>query len=375
MGRLFTFCTAVLTLFIASAVLADEPASAGKPVKEKASLPAVDISVGILAGETPADVRIEKALDEPTALDNVHELPLTDLIDYLRKMHKIEIQLDAKAMEEAGVAPDTPITRNLQNISLRSALAIVLRALDLTYVIRDEVLLITTTAQAETIMQTRIYSVADLIDQDNLEVIDRHPVEGLMETITGTIAPTTWNEVGGAGSIKFLSNANSLVVSETYNVHEELRNFLVALRKTRALERMQAKDHAVDRDPEKMFVAIYPLSSMAIVHHARAIPAPDSKGDNTDPAAAKEKPASKPSSTLAVSNRGLADDIARAIPKLIEPTSWQTQGGQGSIESVGIGVAVRQTRQVHREISRLLRSIDTHVPGGMNLPSGGGGMF
>ena len=115
------------------------------------------------ARNNPAEVKIVKALDEMTELDNIQEMPLTDVIDYLKTKHDIEIQLDNKALEEAGVALDTPITRNLKNITLRSALRLVLRELDLTYVIRDEVLLITTTAQAETIMTTKVYPVADLV--------------------------------------------------------------------------------------------------------------------------------------------------------------------------------------------------------------------
>jgi hypothetical protein len=116
-----------------------------------------------LARNNPAEVKIIKALDEMTELDNIQEMPLTDLIDYLKTRHQIEIQLDNKALEEAGVALDTPITRNLRNITLRSALRLVLRELDLTYVIRDEVLLITTNAQAETIMTSKVYPVADLV--------------------------------------------------------------------------------------------------------------------------------------------------------------------------------------------------------------------
>ena len=38
-----------------------------------------------------------------------------------------------------------------------------LRDLELTYVIRDEVLLITTVSNAETIMTTKVYPVADLV--------------------------------------------------------------------------------------------------------------------------------------------------------------------------------------------------------------------
>ncbi len=70
------------------------------------------------------------------------ETPLQDVIDFLKDFHQIEIQIDQKSLDDVGIGTDTPITRNLKGITLRSALRLLLRDLDLTYLIRDEVLLI-----------------------------------------------------------------------------------------------------------------------------------------------------------------------------------------------------------------------------------------
>ena len=48
-----------------------------------------------------------------------------------------------------GIGTDTPVTKNLKGITLRSALRLMLRELSLTYIIKDEVLLITTPEEAE----------------------------------------------------------------------------------------------------------------------------------------------------------------------------------------------------------------------------------
>ena len=37
-------------------------------------------------------------------------------------MHKIEIQLDTKALGDVSIGTDTPVTKNLKGVSLRSAL-------------------------------------------------------------------------------------------------------------------------------------------------------------------------------------------------------------------------------------------------------------
>jgi hypothetical protein len=106
--------------------------------------------------------KIRKALDEKTKIDFTDQ-PLQDVVTYLHDLHGIEIQLDLKALEDASIGPDTPVTRNLQGITLRSALRLMLGALDLTYIIKNEVLLITTPDKAANELTTKVYPVADLV--------------------------------------------------------------------------------------------------------------------------------------------------------------------------------------------------------------------
>ena len=113
---------------------------------------------------SPIEKKIREALKSPTRMEFV-EMPLQDALSYLKDYHGIEIQLDNRALEDAGVGSDTPVTRTVNGISLRSALRTLLRDLDLTYVIKDEMLLITTVDQAETpeMLVQKVYPVADLV--------------------------------------------------------------------------------------------------------------------------------------------------------------------------------------------------------------------
>ncbi len=115
-----------------------------------------------LATPGPAEKQIQKALKSPTEL-SFTDTPLTDVILYLKDLHGIEIQLDQRALTEAGVETSTPVTVNLKGITLRSALRILLRELNLTYVIENEVLMITTPEEAEARLITKVYPVADLV--------------------------------------------------------------------------------------------------------------------------------------------------------------------------------------------------------------------
>lgn len=109
-----------------------------------------------------SETKILAALDDKTDVDFV-EQPLIEVVDYLKQRHDIEIQLDVKALSDSGVGSDVPVTRSIKGISLRSALKLLLDEFDLTYVIRNEVLLITSRTQAENMLSTRVYPVADLV--------------------------------------------------------------------------------------------------------------------------------------------------------------------------------------------------------------------
>ena len=91
------------------------------------------------------------------------DTPLKDVVDQLKLQHGIEIQLDMKALTEASVSPDMPITKSLKGISLRSALRLMLGEKDLNYIIDHEVLLITTADKAKATVVTKVYPVADLV--------------------------------------------------------------------------------------------------------------------------------------------------------------------------------------------------------------------
>src|SRR5262249_61993838 len=76
----------------------------------------------------------------------------------------IEVVLDQEALKAAGIdAAATLISKSLKDISLRSALKLILQDYNLTYVIKDEVLQITTKDKAGTELVTKVYPVGDLV--------------------------------------------------------------------------------------------------------------------------------------------------------------------------------------------------------------------
>jgi hypothetical protein len=155
------------------------------------------------------------------------------------------MRLDAKALAESSIDGDMPVNFKRQDVSLRSALRSLLRPMDLTYVIRDESLLITTPSVASNELVTIIYPVGDLAAPRRAGH-GRENFSQLIETIASTLAPTTWDEVGGPASIMALTRARSLVVSQTSDVHEQIDELLTALRQARDAQPAPPQPTAMD---------------------------------------------------------------------------------------------------------------------------------
>ncbi len=251
-----------------------------------------------------AEQKILDELAEQTDIDVV-ELSLTDFVDYLKDKSRygIEIQLDEQALAGAGVVPDVPVTRSMKRVKLSSALQRILQQLDLTYIVDDDVLLITTKEKASETLVTRTYPVGDLVDSRTYapapvaEPPKPQPQEGasappevprqpsatkpitvlyqvggfgfgvvpgapapqrlaqkgpattarkhsplhamyapLVEAITSTVSPDTWDDTGGEGAIAIVPESKSLVIVQTHAVHEKVLQLLRALRDARQLE-------------------------------------------------------------------------------------------------------------------------------------------
>ncbi|MEM9657139.1 MAG: hypothetical protein AAF961_02150, partial [Planctomycetota bacterium] len=94
-----------------------------------------------------------------------NETPLAQVIEGLSTLTGVNIYLDPLGLAQEGVRSDTPVTfPPLQDeISLKSALQLILEPLHLSYTIKDEVLKITSEQIRDGDTYTEVYSVADLV--------------------------------------------------------------------------------------------------------------------------------------------------------------------------------------------------------------------
>jgi general secretion pathway protein D len=272
---------------------------------------------------SPAEMEIQRSLLRPVEV-KFDNRPLSEVLDTLGRMTGVNVHMDEQGLHAEGVTTDMPVTINLtQPISLRSALNLILQPKGLSYVIQNEVLLITSEQTRDANTYAKVYYVADLVmpipnfvpnsnlglpgaireslsalgygggvrptsygpltvaaneqqmmqqstsplaAASNPEVLAQagmnnlipsagglrapQPAAGpgglgggviadfdsLIELITTTISPDSWDEVGGPGSISGFDTNLSLVVSQTQEVHEQIADLLEQLRRLQDLQ-------------------------------------------------------------------------------------------------------------------------------------------
>ena len=177
---------------------------------------------------TAIDDVLDKPLEKPLEF---LDAPLRDVIAGFRQTAGIDVLVDRKALEDAGLDLDTPITARLPaGLPLAVALDGTLREVDLAWIVRDDLLEITTREGAEARLFVRVHDVTDLAETaGGLQV--------LIELIQSCVAADTWDIVGGPGSIR--PDSTALVIAHTLKVQRQVAGFLAVLRRLKA---MPAKD-------------------------------------------------------------------------------------------------------------------------------------
>ncbi len=194
---------------------------------------------------------------------NFENVPLKVAMKQLAELTGRNIVLEKPGLEEEGLTERVPITLSLDDVKLSSALKLMLDPLNLGYRVEESGVIVVTSQQrlkGQPIVVT--YSVADLalpmpkrgwmklMPGGDLAKETRHPdgktyepaketqqhFRELVELITSTCQPNSWEAVAGNGSIKTNAATLSLVVRQTQDVHDEIRDLLEQLRRLQDLQ-------------------------------------------------------------------------------------------------------------------------------------------
>lgn len=180
------------------------------------------------ATRTPSEAlwRIRAALDEQTSQSFV-ELPLSDVVQIISETHDIPLVVDNRALEEIGLSAEEPVSLTLNKISLRSFLHLMLLELDLTYVIKDEVMIVTTVESAlEDHRVLEMYALSAELAPQAHEVV---------KALTTSVSPDDWEINGGPCTVMVVDNV--LVVSAIEPIQEQIIDFLDKIQRAIQLHR------------------------------------------------------------------------------------------------------------------------------------------
>ena len=243
---------------------------------------------------TPEEQRIESSLSRPVTLRFDNE-PLIKVIAKIGEIADVNVVLDESGLADESHTKTTPVSIDVSGIQLRNALALLLEPLNLGYTIKNEVLKITSEQRLQGQAVVVTYSVADLVvniqpgqtspinfagtgtvpsnvggqmsvpstgglqggqfqvagtpasspwmsnnaqqwQLNGAGAAAGHDFRNLIDLITSTCEPNSWEEVAGNGHIKANETTLSLVIRQTQKVHEEIRDLLEQLRRLQDLQ-------------------------------------------------------------------------------------------------------------------------------------------
>jgi general secretion pathway protein D len=163
-------------------------------------------------GMSPAEARIWEQLKQPV-LVNFNQRPLHEVVRTLSDMSGIMIHLDERGLAQEGVPTDDLVTLDLPSqITLRSALTLMLNTRNLDFQVANEVLTITSvrnTAQANRVVT---YSVKDLVVPIPNFITDYNSgmagaLRNAYETINNGLVARTQQRFGGMGETQLASGS------------------------------------------------------------------------------------------------------------------------------------------------------------------------
>lgn len=306
---------------------------------------------GSLGSNSEVVKNIERALKGPlhsSGLDFT-EQPLNDVINMLQEDYGIPILLDKPALDTSGLREDEMVTIRLHGISLKSALRRMLKNLNLTYVVEDEVLLITTPDEANKKLITCVYDARGLAEKPPMTrgSAAHADFDPLIDAINACIAHDTWND-NGSGEAEIRSVAPGLlIISQTRAVHEEIRDLLAAIREMREKQQADSTHHTHNEAD----AAAMPVAAGEVVTRSYTLQL-------------------NPTNEIDTMRSQVRELITGALPD--EVWSGRLSDGQSVMLTVFHDrVVVRQTPSVQEKVTRILSDSGVATPMATAVPTDG----
>lgn len=220
-----------------------KPAAVKPAAARPAALPA---KAEALAAETDRDAQVAAKLAKPVTIE-MAETPLGDVLDYLADKLGVQIYVKWRVLGQANLSKDTPVSMKLKDAPGDMVLDLLLADLnnDLTHTVQHGVLMISSKQDFAAKLVVQVYNVRDLLSKavaagEELTAIGEAIAkedqasnsQKLMQLVRTTVAPRTWDENGGDGSLAVYNGL--MVVNQSSAVHNDITALLRMLREAAA---------------------------------------------------------------------------------------------------------------------------------------------
>jgi type II secretory pathway component GspD/PulD (secretin) len=264
--------------------------------------------IGIMKHMSEKDKEIYSKLSQSVTV-SFSNVPLSQALYDLQAMKAMNIHIDRSALAAESINPDTPVSLKVDNISLKAALKLMLEQLHLRYVVKDEVVKVTTEKAARGDLEQRVFSVADLVIP-----IDDYmmPQMSNIGSAFDRVIEQQRNNLGtGSGATPFGSGKFMLQNGET---------------------RGSSMNASMSTAPAGVNPSTQPGSTGSSMSYSGAV---------------------------SPTRQTMQDMLIKLVTNTIAPDTWSSVGGAGTIDYMPIGLAlvVNQTPDVQEQVADLLDAL------------------
>jgi hypothetical protein len=196
------------------------------------TIPSTPSSIGrsleLSADELATRETILERLEKPVTIAD-ERLPLREYVVRVLKSVEIQADFDEKAISDDGSTNlDEEVLARVEAVSARVALERVFKPHGLAWMLPSGRFVVTTQTESDVLLDVLLYDVTDLVASSKGEA---KPWE-LADIITRHVQPDMWEDVGGVGSIHWLTRPHKVVfvVRQTSELHSRIARVLRTLR-------------------------------------------------------------------------------------------------------------------------------------------------
>jgi hypothetical protein len=212
------------------------PCMAAEPVRKPVPpiKPATTAARAAVPAREPAELKTWRALQRRISVKFERE-PFSEVVRELSARSGVNLLLDPSGLRDEGITQETEISITANDARLATLLDQILTPLHLDFAVANEVVRITGRQRARGEIISVTYPIRDLATriESGRNVPDAEEAANLIDTITSTIAPDSWEERGGPGSVTFSDKSISLVVRQTQEVQRDILGMLNKIRRER----------------------------------------------------------------------------------------------------------------------------------------------